>query len=88
MGKSHSRVQRITLHVRPKVLERDGYKCRECGSRKRLEVHHIVPLSKGGSPWPKNCKTLCRKCHMRLHDKEGSPLRAARREWKEYSDGI
>lgn len=69
------------------MLERDGYKCTKCGSRKRLEVHHIVPLSKGGSPWPKNCKTLCRKCHIKLHEQNGS-LKQARRQWKEYSDGI
>ena len=61
-----------------------GRQMYEC---KRLEVHHIVPLSTVGSPWPKNCKTLCRKCHIRLYEQPGS-LKQARREWQKYSDGI
>lgn len=87
MAKSHIKNARILSIVRPRVLERDDYKCRECGSRKRLEVHHIKPLSLGGAPWPENCKTLCRSCHIELHSLPGS-LRQARREWKDYSDGL
>jgi len=28
-----------------------------------LEVHHIIPRSRGGSDHPANLKTLCPKCH-------------------------
>lgn len=46
------------------VLERDGYKCRICGSDKGLEVHHILPRKLGGTDHPENLITLCRKCHL------------------------
>ena len=27
-----------------RIYERDGYKCTRCGSKKQLEVHHILPM--------------------------------------------
>ena len=88
MGRQHDRHGAVIRRVRKLVLERDNYACRACGARPgapNLEVHHIKPLSKGGSRSPRNCKTLCRKCHIKLHD---TPLAAARREWKAYSHGL
>ena len=85
MSLYHLKYAREIVYARGYVLERDGYKCQQCGSRHRLEVHHVKPLSKGGSPHPDNCKTLCRNCHISLH---ASPLAAAKREWLEYSSGI
>ncbi len=70
---------------RPIVLERDGYKCRQCGKRGDLEVHHIKPLSRGGSPAPKNCLTLCVDCHIKVHE---TPVSKGRREWREFMNGI
>ncbi len=34
-----------------------------CGGRNRLEFHHILAESKGGSNSLANCEVLCRKCH-------------------------
>jgi hypothetical protein len=28
------------------VLDRDGWRCQDCGSAERLEVHHLNPRSK------------------------------------------
>jgi hypothetical protein len=53
--------------VRRVVLQRDGYKCKNCSSQDQLHVHHIVPLSSGGTNNWSNLVTLCRKCHRRLH---------------------
>jgi 5-methylcytosine-specific restriction endonuclease McrA len=53
--------------VRQEVLARDEYKCGNCGSTKNLDVHHIVPLSCGGSNELGNLKTLCRHCHSLIH---------------------
>ena len=50
--------------VRNIVLERDGHVCTYCGSEKRLEGDHIVPLSRGGSNAFANLATACRPCNL------------------------
>lgn len=52
------------------VLNRDGYTCQNCkGKHKdsKLEVHHIVFRSQGGSDEEGNLITLCHTCHKNLH---------------------
>jgi hypothetical protein len=49
------------------ALARDDHSCGNCASRSELHVHHIVPLSKGGSNNLSNLRTLCRNCHTKLH---------------------
>ena len=51
---------------------RDGYKCRACGKSKhkdgvKLEVHHIIRKSDGGTDVPENVVTLCEDCHKAHH---------------------
>ena len=63
--------------IRPQILERDNFTCQECGSQKRLDVHH-----KDGNNYRKvgdnannkfdNLVTLCHKCHMRLHPQKNA----------------
>ena len=48
---------------RHEILERDGFKCRECGSTESLEVHHIFPKQFNVDHSPQNLITLCRTCH-------------------------
>lgn len=51
------------------VLHRDSYTCQCCGKRHiRLEVHHIIFRSKGGTDDERNLITLCEKCHKAVHD--------------------
>ena len=57
-------------NTKAKVLFRDDYTCQCCkGKRKdsKLEVHHIIYRSKGGSDDEKNLITLCHSCHKDLH---------------------
>ena len=50
---------------------RDGYKCQCCGKKNcRLEVHHLIPRSRGGSDKLANLITLCSDCHHLAHSTE------------------
>ena len=52
------------------VIKRDGGKCRTCGSRNRIQVHHIIPVKDGGGLCgPENLITLCGICHGIAHRK-------------------
>lgn len=57
--------------VRPLVLERDDNKCTLCNSDKRINVHHIIERSAGGSNDVYNLVTLCYECHKEQHKTEG-----------------
>ena len=51
------------------VLHRDKYTCQICGKKHtRLEVHHIIYRSKGGTDDEDNLITLCEDCHSKVHD--------------------
>lgn len=47
-----------------------GAFCANCGTAVGLEIHHIVPLSKGGTNAKTNITTLCWRCHAAAHDKK------------------
>jgi 5-methylcytosine-specific restriction endonuclease McrA len=55
------------------VKKRDGNRCVACGKLESVsnkichEVHHIVPLSKGGTTTMRNLCTLCKDCHKKRH---------------------
>jgi 5-methylcytosine-specific restriction endonuclease McrA len=53
--------------LKNEVLERDGWRCQDCGSAKMLEVHHVKPRSKLGDDASDNLITLCVDCHGRRH---------------------
>jgi len=52
--------------MRERVLERDRLRCRACGARSRLVVHH-----RDGSNEPDGLVTLCIRCHTRIHRSSG-----------------
>ena len=54
---------------REAVLNRDSYTCQCCDKKHvRLEVHHIIFRSLGGTDGERNLITLCEKCHKLVHD--------------------
>lgn len=55
---------------RKQILKRDNYTCQSCGSKYRLQVHHI----KSRKEFPElimdkdNCITLCISCHSKTEN--------------------
>ncbi len=64
------------------ILRRDGFACQDCGdfhalenrhgiyvpsSDGELDIHHILPISEGGTDCPENLVTLCKECHRTRH---------------------
>lgn len=52
------------------ILSRDNYTCQYCKGKSKnskLEIHHIIFRSKGGSDEKENLITLCKTCHDDLH---------------------
>jgi len=57
--------------IRKKVLKRDNYTCQNCGSKRKLDIHHIDGSGSNNSRKEMNNNinnliTLCHTCHMRL----------------------
>lgn len=51
------------------ILNRDNYTCQCCGKKnKKLEVHHIIYRSQGGTDDENNLITLCEDCHKAVHN--------------------
>ena len=55
-------------NLKNQVLNRDGWKCQDCGSSINLQVHHLVRRSQLGWDELENLMTLCAECHRRLHN--------------------
>jgi HNH endonuclease len=53
----------IAADLRATILERDNHECVVCGSKKSLEIDHIIPISKGGNGSADNLQVLCRRCN-------------------------
>lgn len=54
---------------REAIINRDNYTCQICGKKNtRLEVHHIIFRSQGGTDDENNLITLCTDCHRGIHD--------------------
>lgn len=51
------------------LIERNGDCCNECGQTDiPLQVHHIIPVSKGGEDVIENMELLCYECHRKKHN--------------------
>ncbi len=49
--------------LRWEVWNRDGFKCRQCGSSQYLSIDHIIPEIAGGETKRENLQTLCQHCN-------------------------
>ena len=62
-------------NIKSYIRTRDNYTCQKCNTHSKdlskgikLEVHHILPVSQGGTTVPDNLTTLCSKCHKQVHN--------------------
>ena len=73
--------------LRHQVLERDGWKCRCCGARQRLEVDHVKPVRTAPEKAfdPRNLQVLCGPCHTKKTRIEcgHKPLDPPRQAWRD-----
>lgn len=68
------------------IFRRDNYTCQNCRdfhaavnengfylptTDGELDLHHKIPVSKGGTDDPDNLVTWCRKCHKEWHREHG-----------------
>ena len=76
MGVTRDDFTRYSRHVtrgprwkalRMSILERDGFQCRKCGARGKLEVDHVKPVRDRPdlAYEPSNLQSLCPRCHTR-----------------------
>ena len=70
--------------IRLQVLDRDSWRCRQCGKAGALEVDHIVPLRRGGAPYDMgNLQSLCAfPCHAEKTRGENERPDPARDAWR------
>lgn len=59
----------IPSHIREAVWKRDKNRCASCGSNQKLELDHIIPVSKGGSNTINNIELLCQNCNRKKSNK-------------------
>ena len=52
-----------------RVLERDGWRCQNCGRTSDLQVHHIRSRSQLGDDTESNLITLCAVCDQKAHSR-------------------
>jgi 5-methylcytosine-specific restriction endonuclease McrA len=53
----------IPVEIRKAVFDRDGGRCRNCGSNFDIQYDHIIPFSMGGSSTLQNLQILCAPCN-------------------------
>lgn len=61
--KPNSQRKRPSSAAREFVMERDGWRCVDCGAVIDLTIDHVIPVSRGGTRARRNLQTLCRPCN-------------------------
>lgn len=65
----------VTKETYDKVIERDNYKCRLCGTTQNLQLHHIYGRGKDLTNDINNCIMLCMHCHLEVVHKNQKKYR-------------
>jgi hypothetical protein len=59
----------VTRTQRARILERDDYKCQQCGSTEHPCIDHVIPVSRGGDSSDDNLQVLCLPCNTKKGNK-------------------
>ncbi len=62
---SGERLWKIPPVNRRELLRRDHHCCQYCGSRKKLTIDHVIPVSKGGKNTWDNLVIACESCNQK-----------------------
>lgn len=72
--KTHKRYGRVWKKIRARYIKEHPL-CEMCLKETKAilaeEVHHVLPLSRGGTHDERNLMSLCKSCHSTLHAKSG-----------------
>lgn len=62
-------VKRSSAHIRAQKNGkiRDNYTCQVCGSKNKVEGHHIIDHQFSGAASTDNIISLCHDCHKSVH---------------------
>jgi 5-methylcytosine-specific restriction endonuclease McrA len=73
-------------NARRVARRRDKYQCVTCGSKEKLEVNHILNLKDSRKNYGWGCQhhlsgleTLCRKCHVKVTNKQREERKRGKR---------
>ena len=66
MSRHHRAHKRGWTAIRARAIRAAGRRCSRCGRPGKLEVHHPIPLSKGGDHG-QALEVVCRVCHLQRH---------------------
>lgn len=59
----------INKKIKDDVLKKYKFTCVTCGTKEKLSIDHIHPVSKGGTDEFKNLQVMCRSCNSRKSNK-------------------
>lgn len=70
------KLKNIPKPIRQYVKERDHHQCVVCGSKKSLQLHHLITKGRYDPNLynlehvhdPRNLATVCSLCHRKIHD--------------------
>lgn len=55
----------VSAADRDAIMKRDGHRCVVCAATEKLEIDHIIPVSRGGTSQIGNLQVLCRSCNRK-----------------------
>jgi len=67
---------KITASEWRQCLIAHNFRCVYCGSDEKIEMDHVIPLSRGGPNRIENIAPACRRCNLSKHDKTPDEWRA------------